>query len=207
MEVYSYYHFISFHFICWWTCAIPSVVWFTAEKRHWASGRLGNDLSDKKQMKAGNISGWKKNRKSLASWWLNQPIWKTYARQIGSVPQFRGEKKNMWIAITQIGLLNSLKIGLSESSWPSTHIRSTQLRDPVHRLRTTHAAGLWQIGASPMKRQRRAAHKHRAPMLNEVTLAIKWIVPTNWIALQQLCSGDSRLGSSATGGLAKEDVI
>ena len=93
MEVYSYYHFISFHFICWWTCAIPSVVWFTAEKRHWASGRLGNDLSDKKQMKAGNISGWKKNRKSLASWWLNQPIWKTYARQIGSVPQFSGWKK------------------------------------------------------------------------------------------------------------------
>ena len=175
--------------------------------RHWASGRLGNDLSDKKQMKAGNICGWnKKTRKAQLVGGFN-PFERHMLVKLDHFPNFWGEIKNMWIATTQLGLLNSLKIGLSESSWPSTHIRSTQLRDPVHRLRTTHAAGLWQIGASPIKRQRRVAHKHRAPMLNEVTLAIKWIVRTNWIALQQLCSGDSRLGSSATGGLAKDDVI
>ena len=64
-----------------------------SSKRHWASGRLGNDLSDKKQMKAGNISGWKKKtgKAWLVGGWTNP--FEKYARQIGSFPPIFGGKK------------------------------------------------------------------------------------------------------------------
>ena len=56
---------------------------------------------------------WKLGKKYSTSWWLNQPIWKICASQIGSFPQFSGSTFQKYLSchhLVQECVLNMLKI-------------------------------------------------------------------------------------------------
>lgn len=72
--------------------------------------------------------------------------------------------------IVRIGLTQYIPVPTSDLSWGTQFTGSVRPMLPVSDKLEPHPEG---------------QHKDRAPMLNEITLAIKWIIPTNWIALQQ----------------------